>query len=281
MEYALEVRNLTKQYHDFKLDHVSFSLPSGCVMGFIGENGAGKSTTIKLILDLIRKDGGEVTVLGEKLTEKNAALKEHIGVVMDECNFPETMKISEIGRMLKRCYRTWDEMRFEKYRKQFALPDGKPVREFSKGMKMKLLIAAALSHDSRILILDEATSGLDPIVRDEILDIFLDFIQDETHSILISSHILSDLEKICDYITFIHEGKIVFSEEKGELLEKYVIVKGSQQEIGCLDPDAVVGVRRNSFGAEALVDRRMVPGSFVQDAASIEDIMLYFVKKEK
>ena len=278
MSNALEIKNLTKTYPGFTLDHVNMELPTGCIMGLIGENGAGKSTTIRLILDLAKRDSGEITVLGETLTTENLSLKENVGVVMDECNFPECMKLKEIGRMMKQCYRTWDQGRFDALKKQFNLPEGKCIKALSRGMKMKLSIAVALSHDSRILILDEATSGLDPIVRDEILDIFLDFIQDENHSIFISSHILSDLEKICDYITFLHEGRVVFSEEKNELLGKYVIVKCSEQELSCLDPRAVIGIRKNTFGVEALVLREYVPGNYVQDPASIEDIMLYHVK---
>lgn len=278
MSSALEIKNLTKRYPGFTLDHVSMELPAGCIMGLIGENGAGKSTIIRLILDLAKRDGGEITVLGETLTTENRSLKEHLGVVMDECNFPECMNLKEVGKMMKQCYRTWDQERFETLKKQFDLPEGKYVKEFSRGMKMKLSIAAALSHDSRLLILDEATSGLDPIVRDEILDIFLAFIQDESHSIFISSHIISDLERICDYITFLHEGRVVFSEEKEELLSKYVIVKCSEQELSCLDPGAVIGIRKNMFGVEALALREYVPGSYVQDPASIEDIMLYHVK---
>lgn len=281
MEYALEIRGLTKHYTGFSLENVNLTLPAGCVMGLIGENGAGKSTMIKLILDLVKKDDGEIRVLGEALTTESRKLKEQIGVVMDECNFPACMKLAEIGNMMKQCYRTWDQKRFAQYQKKFELPTDRSVNEYSRGMKMKLSIAVALSHDSRLLILDEATSGLDPIVRDEILDIFLEFIQDESHSIFISSHILSDLEKICDYITFLHEGNVIFSEEKEVLLQKYAVVKCSAQEFEALDREAVVGVRRNSFGVEALVLRECIPSGCVHDPATIEDIMLYFVKKSR
>ena len=280
MEYALKVEGLRKEYPGFVLDGIDIALPVGCVMGFIGENGAGKSTTIKLILDLIRKDAGKISVLGEILDTEHGQLKEKIVVVMDECNFPESMTVTNIERMMRGCYRTWDRNRFEQYRQKFQLPSDKKIKDFSRGMKMKLSIAVALSHDSRLLILDEATSGLDPIVRDEILDIFLEFIQNEDHSIFISSHILSDLEKICDYITFIHRGKLVFSEEKESLREKYVVVKCSEKELNLLVPSAVIGVRKNSFGVEALVERKAVPEHMVQDPASIEDIMLYYVKSE-
>lgn len=281
MEQALEIRGLTKHYSGFSLENVTLSLPQGCVMGLIGENGAGKSTTIKLILDLVQKDTGEIRVLGKDLAAEGSAFREQLGVVMDECNFPGMMKLGEAGRMMRMCYRTWDQGRFEQYVKKFALPMDRYVKDFSRGMKMKLSIAVALSHASRLLILDEATSGLDPVVRDEILDIFLEFMQDETHSIFISSHILSDLEKICDYVTFLHEGRVVFSEEKETLLEKYAVVKCSAAEMAALDPRAVVAKRENSFGVEALVLRSRAPESFVQDPASIEDIMVYYTRFRK
>lgn len=278
MENALEIKNVTKKYPGFTLGSLNLELPSGCIMGLIGENGAGKSTTIKLILDLIRRDSGEIRVLGAPYTAGSLKLKEEIGVVMDECNFPECMNAREVNRMLKGCYRTWDAGKFAELCRRFGLAERKCIKDFSRGMKMKLSIAVALSHGSRLLILDEATSGLDPIVRDEILDLFLDFIQDESHSILISSHILSDLEKVCDYIAFLHEGHLVFCDEKSALLDKYVIAKGSASELSCLSPEAVVGIRAGSFGSEALVQRDSVPGSFVTDPATIEDIMLYHVK---
>ena len=278
---ALEIRNLTKHYDGFSLGPINLTLPSGCIMGFIGENGAGKSTTIKLILDLIKRDGGEVSILGQTLDAEVTALKEQIGVVMDESSFPENLTQRNIDAVLKNCYRSWDSDCFNRYCRKFALPEKKAVREYSRGMKMKLAIAVALSHNSRILILDEATSGLDPVVRDDILDVFLEFIQDERNSIFISSHIISDLEKICDYITFIHQGKILFSEEKDILLEKYVIAKCTFEQYKVLDPQSVIGVRKNSFGVEALVQRKKLPRNMIADPATIEDIMLYFVKERQ
>ena len=279
MKNALEVRNLTKKYSGFTLDHVNITLPTGCIMGFIGENGAGKSTTIKLLLDLIHRDGGTVSVLGEDHISANKRIKEQIGVVMDESGFPENLTLGNISAIMGNCYRSWDNNMFSRYAAQFELPDRKPLKDYSRGMKMKLSIAVALSHGSRLLILDEATSGLDPIIRDEILDVFLEFIQDESHSIFISSHIISDLEKICDYITFIHKGKIVFSEAKDELLEKYVILKSSQAAYDAMDKKAVIGVRKNRFGVEALALRNGVSPGMTTDAATIEEIMLYFVKE--
>lgn len=280
MSNALEIRGLTKAYHGFALDHIDLALPTGCVMGFIGENGAGKSTTIKLILDLIQRDAGEIRVLDQELTTENSELKERIGVVMDECNFPEGLRLKEIEKMMRSGYHSWDSDVFWKYCGRFGLAGDKRVKQLSRGMKMKLMIVVALSHASELLILDEATSGLDPIVRDEILELFLDFMQDENHTIFISSHILSDLEKICDYITFLHKGKIVVSEEKCTLLERYAVVKCSEQELARLDERAIHGVRKNSFGVEALAVRSMVPGGYVCDPATLEDIMLFYVKNE-
>lgn len=279
MDYALELKNVTKRYGDFVLDNIGLSLPNGCIMGLIGENGAGKSTTIKLILDLIRRDGGFINVLGRDNKRDPKSLKENIGIVMDESCFPENLTVKDVNTIMKNIYRTWDEGVFRSYIRRFSLPEGKIVKDYSRGMKMKLAIATALSHDSRLLILDEATSGLDPVVRDEILDVFLDFIQDEGHSIFMSSHIISDLEKICDYIAFIHQGKLVFSQPKDELLESYGLLKCSPAELRAIDPSAVKGLRKNEFGVEALVLKNRLKGNHVIDRAGIEDIMLYHIKE--
>ncbi|UZQ86365.1 ABC transporter ATP-binding protein [Thermoclostridium stercorarium] len=281
MTEALKLVNVSKHYRDFSLNRINISLPSGYIMGFIGENGAGKTTTIKLILDLIKKDEGKIFVLGKDNQIGLKSLKENIGVVMEDCFFPENLTAANINRILYGIYETWDERKFYSYLKQFSIPANKSIKEYSKGMKMKLSIAAALSHESKLLILDEPTNGLDPVVRDEVLDVFLDFIQDESHSVFISSHIISDLEKICDYITFIHKGSIVFSESKDELLEKYGILKCSEQDFQNIDSDAVVGYRKNSFGVEALVLKDGVGKNFVMDRPSIEDIMLYYTNRSK
>ena len=281
MENTLEIKNLSKKYPEFTLDNINITLPAGCIMGFIGENGAGKSTTIKAILDLIKKDSGEVTIFGQTNLSRNQKLKEHIGVVMDECSFPENLNAKEIDKVMNNCYKTWNRTKYMKYLDKFALSLKKPVKEYSRGMKMKLSIAVALSHDSKLLILDEATSGLDPIVRDEILDVFLDFIQDESHSIFISSHIISDLEKICDYITFIHNGKIILSEIKDELLDKYTIIKCSEAEYSTIDKSAIIGRRKSRFGIEALALKEKISNNIITDKVNIEDIMLYFVKGEE
>jgi len=279
MESAFKITNLSKSYKDFKLDNVNIELPKGCIMGFIGENGSGKSTTIKLILDLIHRDSGNITVLGKDNKKELNLVKENIGVVMDECFFPENITAKDINLIMKNIYKTWDEKKFNNLLNYFTLPEKKIIKEYSRGMKMKLSIAVALSHDSKLLILDEATSGLDPIIRDEILDVFLEFIQDEEHSIFVSSHIISDLEKICDYITFIHKGKIIFSEAKDSLLESYGILKCSSDEFKNIDKSTIKGSRKNSFGIEALVLKNRLKGKYIIDKASIEDIMLFYVKE--
>lgn len=279
-DFAVEFKNVTKRYDGFKLDNVSFALPRGCIMGLIGANGAGKSTVIKLMLDIIKKDGGDIEVLGTDSRDLTNELKEKIGVVFDESSFPENLKLKEIEKVLANIYKNWDRAAFSKYVKEFGLSKEKAVKDFSRGMKMKLSIACALSHHAELLILDEATSGLDPIVRDEILDIFLDFIQDENNSVLISSHITSDLEKICDYITFINNGSIVMSEEKDIILEKYIVVKGDADEIERIPRENIIGMRKNKFGAEALAEAAYVYPGLVTEPADLETIMLFNIKKE-
>lgn len=281
MTEALKLVNVSKNYSDFSLKKVNLSLPTGCIMGFIGENGAGKTTTIKLILDLIKRDEGDIFVLGKDNLSDLKSLKENIGVVMEDCFFPENLTADNVSRILRGIYSTWNENKFNFYLKRFSIPAKKTIKEYSKGMKMKLSIAAALSHDSKLLILDEATNGLDPVIRDEILDVFLEFIQDEHHSIFISSHIISDLEKVCDYISFIHKGSIVFSKSKDELLDSYGILKCSERDFQRLDSKAIKGYRKNHFGIEALVLKDMVRGNFLIDRASIEEIMLFYTNSSK
>lgn len=285
MENAIEVKGLCKDYGSFQLKDVSFTLPRGSIMGLIGENGAGKSTTIKAILNLIHRDGGTISVLGMDCVKDEQAIKEHIGVVLDESTFHDMLTAGDVDKVLSRIYKNWDKDLFRRYLKRFSLPDKKVIKEFSKGMKMKLSIAAALSVRPELLILDEATAGLDPVVRNEILDEFLDFIQDERHAVLISSHITSDLEKAADYITYLHEGKVVVSGAKDDLLENYGRVACSLDELRKIDRKYLVGYRKNRFGCEALVnDRRelgfLMPG-LVIDPVTLEDIMVYTVKGEE
>jgi len=281
MEFALQLQNVSKNYKDFSLDNINISLPYGCIMGFIGENGSGKTTTIKLILDLIKRDSGTITILGQDNIKDIKKVKENIGVVIDESCFPEMLTLAEVNCILKNIYKTWDNNKFEILTKQFSLQKDKKIKDYSKGMKMKLSIAIALAHDTKILILDEATSGLDPLIRDEILDVFRDFIQNDRHSIFMTSHIISDLEKICDYITMIHHGKIILNQSTDELMESYGILKCSEADFKTINPAIVKGFRKNSFGIEALVLKNGIRGNFVIDNASIEDIMVYSVKEAK
>jgi len=280
MENILEIKNLTKHYDGFTLDKVSLALPKGSIMGFIGSNGAGKTTTIKLILNLIHRDGGDVKVFGLDNLKYEKQIKENLGVVFDESSFPINMRVPHIDKVLSKIYKNWDATVFSNYIHKFNLPVSKDIKDFSRGMKMKLSIAIALSHHAKLLILDEATSGLDPVVRDEILDVFLEFIQDENNSIFVSSHIISDIEKVADYITFINNGKIVFCESKDQLLNNYGILKCRHAEFERLDRTYVKGYRKNQFGVEALVVKDKFRGSYTIDRASIEDIMLYTIKGE-
>ena len=285
MEPALQINGLTKEYPGFKLDHVSFTLPCGTIMGLIEENGAGKSTTINAVLDLIRKDDGNILFWGKELSHNPRQLKEDIGVVFDGINFYETLTPVKVGKISATAYRQWDPAAYKGFLDQFQLPADKEIKTFSKGMKMKLSIAAALSHHPKLLILDEATSGLDPVMRDDILDVFLDFIQDETHSILMSSHITTDLEKVADYITFIHQGKIVFSKPKDELIYNYGILRCGAEDFHRLDPADILAWRKNDYQWDVLVEDKNKAmsryRSIVIDNPSIDDILLLYVKGEQ
>lgn len=276
---ALKISGLHKSFKDFALEDIDFCLPKGMIGGLIGANGAGKTTLIKCILGLLYPEGGTVEILGKTLNTGGKELREHIGVVLDGFEGFGYMTAKEINFIMSRSLRTWDKDRFYGYLDRFHLKDNKQTKDFSKGMRMKLSIAIALSHDSKLLILDEATSGLDPIVRDEILEIFQEFVQNEEHSVLISSHILSDLEKICDYITFMHQGRITLSDSKDALLERYVIVRCTEEDLAALPKEAFAGIRRHAFGVEALVLREAVSKDMVTDRASLEDIMLFMVRE--
>ncbi len=283
-QLAVEVKGLAKHYANFELQGVNLYVPYGMIVGFIGENGAGKSTTIKAMLGLIQKEEGEIHILGHAIDANNREREwqEQIGVVFDECNMPPELTPREINKIMKNIYRTWSEDKFLKYLEKFEVAAGKKVKEMSKGMKMKLSIAIAISHDSRLLILDEGTSGLDPVVRSEIMDIFREFIEDGEHSVLISSHITSDIEKVADYIIFIHQGKIVMEEAKDELLERYGLVRCSKEQEVEIPKDIVIGKMENAYGVSVLVNdaKRMRQEGFVVDHACTEDILLYIVKRE-
>ena len=257
-EYAVEIREVEKGFNQFTLGTLNFCIPKGVIVGYIGQNGAGKSTTIKLILGLLKPDNGSIKVLGVEDVNKSG-IKDKIGVVFDDLFLPEEIRIKDVERLGKNIYSKWDSKSFEMYKQKFNLPEAQLVKNYSRGMKMKLSMAIALSHNAELLILDEATSGLDPVVREEILDILLEFMQLENHTILISSHILSDLEKVADYIAFIDNGKLLFMEEKDELKENYGIIAISDEQLCKIDKKAIVGMRSHAFGKELLVKRNLIP----------------------
>ena len=283
MENAIEVRNLCKRYPGFALEDVSFALPSGCVLGLVGENGAGKSTIINLLMNAIRRDNGEVRVLGmDPMDPCFIRTKQDIGVVLDEAHFPELLNAMDVRRMMQSCYANWDDSLYQDYLVRFDLPERKPFKDYSRGMRMKLAIAVALSHGAKLLILDEATGGLDPMARDEMLDILNDFTRQENHSILISSHILSDLEKLCDYIAFLHQGKLLFCEEKDRLLETYALFVGTAQQMEELAGDAILDRESSGYGGvRAIVRRDAVPACLPLEKPTVEDIILAMVRKEQ
>ena len=285
MEYAIEVRNLTKEYENFKLENVSFNVGKGIIMGFIGENGAGKSTTIKAILNLIKKDNGLITVLGKEINRNEKGIKNELGIVLNDGNFNEKLNVKAINKIMKNIYKRWDDDVFYKYIEKFNIDTSKKIEEFSKGMKMKLSIAIALSHKAKILILDETTSGLDPVARDEVLDILMEFIQNEENSILMSSHITSDLEKIADYITFIHNGKIIFSENKDKLIYDMGVVKCTEKQFKTIEVQDRMFYKKGIFNYEVLIDNRdefskKYP-SLVINNSNLEEIMLFYIKGDK
>ena len=276
---AIELNGITKRYEGFLLDNVSLVLPQGSIMGLVGENGAGKSTTIKLIMNAIQRDGGTIRVLGEDNTTRDFLdVKQDIGIVLDEAYYPEVLTPVQVGAVMKLTYKKWDDPTYQNRLKQLDIPLKKQFRDFSRGMKMKLAIAVALSHPPKLLILDEATSGLDPMVRDEILTLFNDFTRDEAHSILLSSHIVSDLEKVCDYIAFLHKGKLMLCEEKDRLLEEYAIVKTTQSALDQFPADTVVSSKSGPYGVEALVRKARLPHGVQTEFTTLETIILFLAK---
>ena len=284
MENIIVAEGLRKEYDGFALEDVSFRVPGGAIMGLIGENGAGKTTTIKCLLNLVRRDAGTVTLLGMDDLEGEKEIKQDVGVVLDECFFHDSLRAKDVGVILAPVYRGWDEELYRRYLKKYKLPEKKFIKEYSRGMKMKLSLAAALAHRPRLLILDEATAGLDPVVRDEILDEFQGFIEDEEHAILISSHITSDLEKAADYITYIHQGQVVLSDAKDRILDNYGRLACTVAQLNSVAPDDLIRVRRSSYGCEGLVAdraafRRRYPELLVE-RTTLEDIMLFIAKGE-
>ena len=280
---AIELSHINKSFGDFAIRDLNLTVPSGTICGLVGENGAGKSTTIRLLMGALQPDSGTASVLGTNVSSPEFREgKEDVGVVLDEAYFPESLNAMQVGKIMAATYCQWDQKLYDSYLKRFDLPEKKQFKDFSRGMRMKLAIAVALSHQPKLLVLDEATAGLDPIVRDEVLDIFNEFTREEDHSILISSHILSDLEKLCDYIAFIHKGDLLFCEEKDRLLEQYGILEDSRENLDCLQPEAIVAREENRYGGvRALVKRDLAPAGFQLEKPSVEDIVLFLVKGAK
>lgn len=283
MSNILEIKNLTKKYTDFTLDSINFKLEKGYIMGFIGPNGAGKSTTIKLIMNLIKKNAGEIKLFGLDNIKNEKDIKQRIGFVYDENCFYEELDLIQMKNIIAPFYKQWDNKTFDRYMSDFNLPKKKKIKELSKGMKMKYSLAIALSHNAELIIMDEPTSGLDPIFRSELLDILCSVIQDENKSILFSTHITTDLEKIADYITFLNNGKIVFSDTKDTILESYSIVKGNKSLLDRDTKKEFIKIRENSFGFEALSNntdkiKKLFKDNALIEKASLEDIMVYTVR---
>ena len=275
---ALEIRGLTKHFADFTLEDLNLILPGGCILGLIGENGAGKSTTIRLILGMLRADSGTVTILGQDSRENPVLTKQDIGVVLDEVGIPECMTPKQVGKVMANVFLRWNAETYQGLLARFSLPENKKFKEFSKGMKMKLGLAVALSHEAKLLILDEATGGLDPVVRDEVVDMLAEFTRDETHAILISSHIVSDLEKLCDYVAFLHKGKLLLCEEKDLLLSEYGILHCKPEE---LPEEGILHKKQNAYGVEAIVRRDAVKPETALSPISMEELFVFMSKEAK
>jgi len=280
MNNAIEIRELSKSYKNFSLDKLSLSLPSGCILGLIGENGAGKSTTIKLLLGMVKPDSGSAKVLGTDIRGDLHQIKEEIGVVLDEPGLAYNLTTKKVDNIMRHIYKNWSCEDFAALIRRLDLPENKPYGDFSRGMKMKLGLAIALAHKPRLLLLDEATSGLDPVVRDDVTDLLLDFTRDEGHSILISSHIVSDLEKVCDYIAFLHKGKLMLLEEKDALLSDYGLLQCSHEDAERIDPDAVIGRRESPYGCRLIVRHSAVPAGMRLSSVTLEELFVFMVKEE-
>lgn len=286
MENILELHQVSKTFpkSNFILENMTFSLPYGDILGFVGENGAGKTTTIGCILNTIKKDSGTIKIFGKEMLDEDTDMREKIGVVYDGDNFPAYWTIKQLSQVMEGLYRQWDHSLFQKYIENFQLPIKQKIKHYSRGMTMKLAIAVALAHHPQLLILDEATGGLDPIMRDEMLDVFLEFVQEENHSILLSSHITSDLEKVADYITFIHNGKLIMTASKNDLAYNYAIMRCKESQFLALDPNDILSFRKRDFQIDVLVangkDVKRKYKDIVIDHVSIDEIMLILVKGE-
>lgn len=276
---AFEIKGLKKAFDGFTLDVLDLTLPSGCIMGLVGENGAGKTTTIKLILDMIKKDEGSIRLLGKDNEKYAELLREDIGVVLDEVGIPECLTARQVGRIMKHTFRNWDGEEYARLLGKLSLPEKKPFKDFSRGMKMKLGIAIAMSHKAKLLLLDEPTGGLDPVVRDEVVEMLCDFTRDENNSILISSHIVSDLERLCDYIAFMHKGRLLLCEEKDMLLSEYGIVRVTREQYAESFGTVVKYKKETPYGVEIMMRLADIPEGFKASPVSIEELFLFMVKE--
>lgn len=287
MNSALILKNVNKKYEksNFAIKDISFSVPEGSIVGFIGENGAGKSTTMNCILNVIRRDSGTIEIFGREMTDEDIDSRENIGVVYDSNNFPEYLTAKQLADILGRIYSKWDDFCFGQFLRRFGLPESQKIKTYSRGMSMKLAIAVALSHDSKLLILDEATSGLDPIMRDEILDVLLEFVKQENHSILLSSHITSDLEKIADYIVFIHNGEIILNKTKDELIYEYGVIRCSENDFHNILSEDILSSMKKDYQIDVLIkNRKLIEKKYknlIVDSVSLDEIMLLLVKGER
>ena len=281
---ALTITGLTKRYRDFTLDNVSFNVPYGAVVGFVGENGAGKSTTLKAVLGLIEKDAGTISILGTQEQDIDFVIRNKVGVVFDGNNLPERMTPKQLSDFLTNIFISWDKDKYLSMLDELSLPTNRKIKTFSKGMKMKLAIVAALSQNPELLIMDEPTSGLDPVVRDDILNMILDYVQEDKHSVLISSHITSDLEKIADYIVFIHKGKVIFDKNKDDLIRHYGMIKCDTEQFEAIGKENVISYRKQGNKLEILISDRnamqMKYPNIPVVPATIDDIMLFYIKGE-
>lgn len=282
MSNTLELSGVTHRFDGFTLDNVSFSVPGGSIMGFVGQNGAGKTTTIRSILNILKNDSGEINIFGFDHAKDEAKIKEDIAVVFDEIPFSGLLNPRQIGKIMAGIFRNWNMAQYNTLLERFGLPKKKKIKDFSRGMKMKLQICTALSHNAKLLIMDEATSGLDPVVRSEMLDIFLEFIQDDEHTILMSSHITSDIERIADGVTFIDKGKILLTGVTSEILENHGILKCAKEKIAEIDESDVVSVRVNDFGADVMIKNRpecaKKYADCIIDNTTLDEILLFYVR---
>lgn len=285
MENAIEIKNLSKTYQDFRLQELNLSIPAGTVMGLIGANGAGKSTLINSLLGLQKSDYESIHILGMDLKTQEKEIKEEIGVIFDVTHYNLEFTPVFIGKVLSKIYKNWDMATYKNYLEKFHLPINKKLKKYSKGMKMKLEFAIALSHSPKLLILDEATSGLDPIFRDEVLDIIREYTEDENNTVLLSSHITSDLDKIADYIAFIHEGRLLFVKTYDEIQENYGIINCGKEVFETLSTEDIISYRKEAYCYKVMIQNKQQLRKIFRDLeienTSIEDLMLFYVKGEK